>query len=254
VPDDEIFLEPEVIRRLDDVAADLTALGEVLQDEEDLGRVLQRSVEQVNRGVPGADMVSVTVVRDDGQGETVASSDERVWAIDSDQYAAGDGPCLEAARTNHIVRVGVEEALKRWPAFARSARAAGVESYLSSPLVIGTGFAGSLNLYSEKPHGFGDFDVALLKVYITAAAAAIANARRYAMARKLADDLARALDSRATIDQARGILMERRGISAERAFAEMAQESQNANVKLRVIAARLVASVQPPPPPDGINT
>jgi AmiR/NasT family two-component response regulator len=91
-------------------------------------------------------------------------------------------------------------------------------------------------------------------VYITAAAAAIANARRYATARKLADDLARALDSRATIDQARGILMERRGISAERAFAEMAQESQNANVKLRVIAARLVASVQPPPPPDGINT
>jgi GAF domain-containing protein len=254
VPDEEIFLEPDVIRRLDEVAADLAALSEILDDEEDLGRVMQRSVDQVTRGVPGADMASVTVVREDGQGETVASSEERVWAIDSDQYAVGDGPCLEAARTNRIVRVGVEEAYERWPAFARSARAAGVESYLSSPLVIGTEFAGSLNLYSEKPHGFGDFDVALLKVYITASNAAIASSRRYAKARKLADDLTRALDSRATIDLARGILMGRRGISAEEALAELARESQNTNVKLRVIAARLVESVQHPPQPGGINT
>lgn len=41
-------------------------------------------------------------------------------------------------------------------------------------------FVGSLNLYSEQPHGFADFDVALLRLYITAACAAIANARRYA--------------------------------------------------------------------------
>lgn len=253
MPDEKIFLEPDVVRRLDEVAADLAALGEVLDDEEDLGRILQRSVEQVTRGVPGADMASVTVVRDDGQGETVASSEERVWAIDSDQYAAGDGPCLEAARTNQMVRVGVKEAHERWPEFAASARAAGVESYLCCPLVIGTDFAGSLNLYSEKPHGFGDFDVALLKVYITAAGAAIASAWRFAKARKLAEDLAQALDSRATIDQARGILMARRGISAEQAFAELARESQNTNVKLRVIAARLVESAQRPSQPDGIN-
>jgi hypothetical protein len=65
----------------------------------------------------------------------VASSDERVWAIDSDQYAAGDGPCLEAARSGQLVRVSREQAQKRWPEFARSARAAGVASYqpISAP-------------------------------------------------------------------------------------------------------------------------
>jgi GAF domain-containing protein len=240
VPDEDVFPEPDVIRRLDVVASDLSSLSQLLDEEEDLGRVLQRSVDQLARGVPGADMVSVTVLRDDGNGETVASSDERVWAIDSDQYAAGDGPCLEAARTSQVVRTGVEEALRRWPQFARSARAAGVESYLCSPLAIDTEFVGSLNLYSEKPHGFGDFDVVLLKVYVTASIAAIANARRYTKARKLASDLSRALDSRAVIDQARGILMARRGISAEQAFAELARESQNSNVKLRELAARLV--------------
>ena len=78
------------------MTAQLAVLAKVLGEEEDLGRVLQRSVEQVTRGVPGAGMASVTVIRGD-RPETVASSTERVWAIDSDQYAAGDGPCLEAA-------------------------------------------------------------------------------------------------------------------------------------------------------------
>ena len=240
---EEVTEEPELVRRLDGVAADLAALAKILDEEEDLGRVLQRSVEQVTRGVPGADMASVTVMRGD-RGETAASSEERVWAIDSDQYAAGDGPCLEAARTGEIVRVGVEEAHERWPGFARSARAAGVESYLACPLIIGEEFVGSLNLYSEKPHGFGEFDVALLRLYMTAAVAAIANARRVAEARKLTEGLKTAMDSRAVIDQARGVLMARRGISAEQALEELSRQSQNTNVKLRVIAARLVESVR----------
>jgi len=235
--------EPEFVRRLDEVTADLAALAKILDEEEDLGRVLQRSVEQVNHGVPGADMVSVTVMRGD-RGETAASSTERVWAIDSDQYAAGNGPCLEAARTGEIVRVGVEEAHERWPEFARSARAAGVQSYLACPLVIGKEFVGSLNLYSEMPHGFGALDVALLRVYMTATVAAIANARRVTEARKLAEDLKTAMDSRAVIDQARGVLMARLGISAEQALDELSRQSQNTNVKLRVVAARLLESVR----------
>ena len=243
MPSQEAAEEPEFARRLDGVAEDLAALARILDEEEDLGRVLQRSVEQVNHGVPGADMVSVTVMRGD-RGETAASSEERVWAIDSDQYAAGDGPCLEAARTGEIVRVGVEEAHERWPEFARSARAAGVESYLSCPLIIGEDFVGSLNLYSEKPHGFGEFDVALLRLYMTAAVAAIANARRVAEARKLAESLKTAMDSRAVIDQARGVLMARRGISAEQALEELSRQSQNTNVKLRIIAARVLESVR----------
>jgi GAF domain-containing protein len=190
-------------------------------------------------------MASVTVLRGDA-GETVASSDERVWAIDSDQYAAGDGPCLEAARTGEVVRVAVEEALERWPEFARSARAAGVASYLSAPLVIDEEFAGSLNLYSTDPHGFGDLDEALLRLYVTAAIAALASARRYAAARELAENLSRALDSRAVIDQARGVLMAVRGLSAQEAFDELVRQSQNTNNKLRDVAARLMSDVRRP--------
>ena len=240
-PDDQ-----DLLQRLDDVIVALADLSDVLTRTEDLGRVLQRSVEQVTQAIPGADMASVSVLRDDGTAETVASSSQRVWAVDDDQYAAGDGPCLEAARTGRVVRVGVEQATERWPEFARSARAAGVASYLSAPLHVDEEFAGSLNLYSDQAHGFGDLDEALLRLYTTATAAAIANSQRYAKARDLATQLGQALDSRAVIDQARGILMATHGIDAQQAFALLAKESQNTNVKLREVAARLVESISRP--------
>jgi GAF domain-containing protein len=236
---------PEVVRRLDDVTGMLTSLGKLLAAEEELGRVLQRSVDQMTEAVPGADMASVSVLRGD-TGETVASSSEQVWAIDQDQYAAGDGPCLEAARTGEVVRTGVEGASQRWPQFASSARAAGIGSYLCCPLMVDDRFAGSLNLYSEKAHGFADFDVALLRLYSAAACAAIQNARRYAEARELARQLGQALDSRAVIDQAVGALMAQLGLTAEQAFTELSRQSQNTNVKLREIAARLIEGLPRP--------
>ncbi|MGH3158634.1 MAG: ANTAR domain-containing protein [Streptosporangiaceae bacterium] len=246
MPGDQQPAGADVVKRLDEVTGALEDLAGVLQEEEELGRVLQCSVDQVTTAVPGADMVSVTVLRDD-RGETVASSTERVHAIDADQYEARRGPCLEAARTGDVVRTGVEQARERWPEFARSARAAGVESYLSCPLLIDEEFAGTLNLYSEQPHGFADFDVALIRLYVAAAVAAIASARRYTRAREVSVQLRRALDSRAVIDQARGVLMTQRGITAEQALEELSRESQNTNVKLRDIATRLVTDLTRPP-------
>jgi GAF domain-containing protein len=220
----------------------LAALSKALTAE-DLSWALQRAVRQAADGVPGADMVSVTVLCE-GRGETMASTSERVWAIDSDQYAAGEGPCLEAARTNQIVRVGVERAPDRWPVFARSAREAGVQSYLSCPLVIGAELVGSLNLYSEQPHGFDDFDIALLRIYLTAATTALANSRQFAQARRLAEQLAQTLDSRAVIDQASGIVMAQRDIAADQALDVLVRYSQESNIELRVLAAQLVDDVQ----------
>jgi GAF domain-containing protein len=232
----------EVSRRLDEVAGALSDLGDALAREEDLGLVLQRSISQVAAAIPAADMVSVTVLRD-SKAETVASTSERVWAIDSDQYAAGDGPCLEAARTGEIVRVSVETAWDRWPVFARSARAAGVESYLSAPLPVDEKFAGSLNLYSEQAHGFDELDEKLLRLYVAAAVAAIASERRYVAARTAAENLRRALDSRAVIDQAIGVLMATRDIDASEAFRQISRESQNTNVRVREIAARVLETL-----------
>jgi GAF domain-containing protein len=243
VPDYERLNESDVLVRLDEVTDALSGLREVLEREEALGRVLQRGVDLMTSAIPTAAMASVTVLRGE-LAETVACTSERVWAIDSDQYAAGEGPCLEAARTGEMVRASVEQARERWPGFAGSAQKAGVASYLSAPFILDDEFAGSLNLYSDKPDGFGDLDEALLRLYVTAVTAAIAHARRYAEVCSLADQLGQALESREMIGQAVGVLMATRGISAEEAFQELSRQSQNTNTKLREIAAWVVAGAR----------
>jgi GAF domain-containing protein len=253
VLDDKRSLEPDVLERLDGVTAALKGLREVLSREEELGRALQRSVDQITHAVPMATMASVTVLRGHGAAETVACSSARVWAIDSDQYAAGEGPCLEAARTGEIVRVSVEQARERWPQFARSAQQAGVKSYLSAPLMLDDEFAGSLNLYSELPHGFGELDEAFLGLYVAATAAALANARRYTEVRTLADQLGQALESREVIGQAVGVLMATQRISADEAFGVLSRQSQNSNTKLREIAAAIVADARRPAGHDRVT-
>lgn len=243
VPLDERGAGPEVVLRVDEVTDALAGLAGVLNEEAELGRVLQSVVDQAVRVIPGSDMVSISVLpADSSQGvtQTLASSSDRVLEIDAQQYAAGNGPCLEAARTGQIVRVDVEQALRRWPRFARDAQRAGVASYLSAPLSIGERFAGSLNLYGEQVDSFGGFDEALVRLYTMAAAEAIANARRYAQARAEADNLRRALDSRAVIDQAIGVLMVQRGIGPQQAFDELSRTSQNTNTKLRDVAAQII--------------
>jgi GAF domain-containing protein len=246
---DERAEQPDAARRLDEVIAALADMTRVLAAGEDLLRALQRNIGQLASAVPGASMTSVTVLRDGGW-ETVAASSGEAWAIDQDQYAAGDGPCLEAARTSQVVRASEEQARRRWPGFTSSARTARIGSYLSAPLLVDDEFAGSLNLYSEQQHGFADFDVALLRLYVMAAAAAIASSRQHAQARQLASQLSQALDSRAVIDQAIGVLMARDHLTPQQAFAKLSRQSQNTNTKLREVAAGIISSLHHRPWPD----
>ncbi|GAA1479158.1 hypothetical protein GCM10009623_36040 [Nocardioides aestuarii] len=61
-----------------------------------------------------------------------------------------------------------------------------------------------------------------------------------------AEQLREALTSRATIDQAKGILMGRHGVTAEAAFAELVRLSNDSNVRLAEVASALIYQVQHP--------
>lgn len=228
--------------QLNEVTMALDALTAALEDDGALDAALQLVCQQVILVVPGADMASVTLMRD-GTAETAACTDRRMFGIDADQHVAGDGPCLEAAATGEIVRVDVEEAHERWPTFARRAEKAGVASYLSAPLVIDAQHAGALNLYGLQAHGFEEVDRVLVELYLAAAEAALRATARYLVARDQAAQLSAALVSRAAIDQAKGIIMGARGVDAEEAFQLLVAQSQRENVKLHVIAEQLVARV-----------
>ncbi|WP_238598681.1 ANTAR domain-containing protein [Saccharothrix sp. ALI-22-I] len=230
---------------LDEASEALEELAGVLADGQTLNDALQQLVESASRVIPDAENVSVTLVGPQGP-HTAAMTDEKVVDIDIDQYKAGQGPCLEAARIQRPVRVTLEGGRVKWPEFARAAEAAGVQAYLSAPIVIEDEVIGALNLYSSDERAFDPFDEALLRLFVTAASTSITGFRRYERSRRLVEHLQRALESRAEIDQAKGVLMAAHGVDAEDAFSRLVTESQQRNTKLRDVARNLLASVRRP--------
>jgi AmiR/NasT family two-component response regulator len=70
----------------------------------------------------------------------------------------------------------------------------------------------------------------------------LANVQAYWDAQQLSENLAQAMKSRATIEQAKGILMASRGCGADEAFEILVRASQRENRKLRDIAHQIVVS------------
>ncbi len=227
---------------LDDVTGALEALTAILRDEDDFRVLLQQVCAQVRHAVPGVDEASVTLLEGE-RPHTAAATAGRVTELDVDQYRIGDGPCLEAYRTGKIVRTSVAGAEQRWPNFARGAREAGFGSFLAAPLVADKRSAGAVNCYGRQDDGFAAIDAQLLELYTTAVEAVLRTYHRYQDARETAENLRRALSSRAVIDQAKGMLMAIRQVDADDAFALLVEQSQRENAKLRDVAERFVARV-----------
>jgi AmiR/NasT family two-component response regulator len=74
---------------------------------------------------------------------------------------------------------------------------------------------------------------------------ALANAHLYDTQATLAQQLQAAMESRAVIEQAKGIVMGSRRCTAAEAFSILSRISQDTNRKLREVAAELVASATP---------
>jgi GAF domain-containing protein len=237
----------QVIRRLDEVTDALDALSDTLAQEENLAAVLQRLCQQVIKAIPGADMASVTLVRNNHP-VTAAATDGPTQEVDEAQYRSGQGPCLEAATTGRTIRADLTEVQSRWPQFAQLVHHTGVDSYLSAPLFIDSQYHGSLNLYSRQAHGYHQLDATILQLYTTAAEAALRAEQRYLQARHNAEQLRTALTSRAIIDQAKGIVMGAHAVTADEAFNLLVEQSQHENVKLRDIAERLITRIVQPKP------
>ena len=78
------------------------------------------------------------------------------------------------------------------------------------------------------------------------AAVAAGTVQAYRKARKTADNLQIALESRAVIEQAKGILIERHKLTPDRAFEALATVSMGRNVKVRDVAEHLVLTGELP--------
>jgi GAF domain-containing protein len=222
----------------------LRALSRVVFAGRTLEEVLAEITDIARRNIPGTESTSITLIRGD-RGFTAAHSGEMSLAADELQYAHGYGPCLDAGRGNVVLRVDDMRTETRWPDYAAKVQAEGVRSSLSVPLPYQGTSIGALNNYSTEPEAFATPEslAAALEV-AEAIAVAVFNADAHAQLGDQARNMRLAMDSRAVIEQAKGVLMAQRHIDADQAFDVLREASQRYNRKLRDIATGIVASTQ----------
>ena len=216
-----------------------------LESLDDLAPYLERLVQAVNVAIDGCDAVGVTVVMED-RPRTAAYTTAGTLEIDAAQYSVGDGPCLDAFRNGRENLVDFSEAEQRWPAFIEACDPGDVQTLLALPLESGGRRFGALNLYAYAPHAFDHTDLVVVRMAARRAADAVAAAVALVGARAVAGQMEQAMASRAVIEQAKGVIMARHGITETAAFELLRQQSQEQNLKLRVLASQLVAEARSP--------
>jgi GAF domain-containing protein len=162
-----------------------------------------------------------------------ASSGEPPLLLDRLQQKLGDGPCINAARHQSIFRIEDTRQDERWPEFSAEAARLNVRSMLCVPLWADERGLGALSLYGDQAAAFTDLHERVTTLLATFAALALAEAQR-------ADQMHDALGNRDVIGQAKGILMERHGVTADAAFSVLSRVSQAGNIKLAEVAHHLV--------------
>jgi GAF domain-containing protein len=231
--------------------ATLEDLTRLLLEEASLEQLLDQTLELTVRAVRASVSVSVTVVEDDGTYLTLARTDEDAAAADALQHELAAGPCIEAleqAEERYVTDLCSDG---RWPAVAERATELGLRCMLAVPLLVGGRCLGALTVSSPDADGIDAADRELVRRIATPTATTLANGRAYQRVSRLAEQLEEALDSRATIERAKGVLMAREGADADEAFDRLRRASQQHNRKLRDVAQAVVASHEGAHDPGG---
>jgi hypothetical protein len=230
------------------VEAAFAELGRMHLAEASLPMVLQKVADLAQAVIPGRPAVSVTFVVKD-RAETAVYTDTLALDLDESQYGRGYGPCLEAAAGGQLVEITDARTEGRWPDYTAVVVERGVLSSLSVPLPVQEQIRAALNVYSPQPHAFDDAARELAARFASYAGVAVSNVRTFEDMRSRADGLQVAMASRAVIDQAKGVLMERYKLTPDQAFRMLAAASMATNVKLRDVADQLVTTGELPAAP-----
>jgi GAF domain-containing protein len=217
---------------------ELSTLAGLALHQTDLSATLIEICRVATRAVPGAEGASITTIN---QGQpTALASDEWALGLDELQYSEHEGPCLDAYRTGNAFRVNDFTVETRWPAYGPRAAERGAISMISVPMAAESKVVGAVNLYARSQAVFDGHAVSIAQVVAAHAGLASQVAAAFFGHKDLSDNLAAAMRSRATIEQAKGILMDRRNCGPDDAFDVMVQLSSTSNRKLRDVAAALV--------------
>lgn len=241
-------------RRLHMVADDADALSpdlpaarlqDLLVDHPEVQGFLQQLAEFTAEalGTEGDTYCGITLQRSPNEQLTVGSSGEKARSMDEVQYDHDDGPCLHALRVHEEVFITDVCSEDRWPGFMEHIARNRVQAMFCLPLDLEGSARAALNLYAEEASVFSDDYRRVARAFSAQASQALKLAVRMAQHAATAEDLHIVLQTRMEIDLAVGIIMGQDNCSQKEAFDKLRRASNSRNVKVRALAAGMVAGL-----------
>ena len=196
--------------------------------------------------VLAVDAAGLMLAGPDGGLRVIASSSEEMRVLELFEIQSAEGPCLDCFRTGKaVVNQNLTAHGRRWPRFSTEAIATGFHSVEAVPMRLRGSVIGAMNLFHRETGGMADADIASAQALADVATIAILQHRASLEAQALNDQLNHALNSRVTIEQAKGMLAERLDVEMDQAFAKLRSYARNKNLRLSDVALGVVKGTLP---------
>lgn len=177
----------------------------------------------------------------DGRLEFTTAVPEHLIEVERVQIQHQSGPCMDAYVSGKVVPVpDLATSRERWPEYCLVAERLGLVSVAGIPMRLSGNAFGCINLYGSGPRSMTEDDISASVVISDMATNYLINASKLRQQEQLSEQLQHALDSRAIIEQAKGIVANEHDITVEEAFNEIRAYARNRNVTIRSLTEAIV--------------
>jgi GAF domain-containing protein len=225
------------LRQALDQLADLRTAPVTVED------ALERVVESAD-ALFGVDGTALMLIDRDQVLRSLAASDRRATLLEDLEDEHGEGPCADAFADKQPVAADDLAADDRWPAFAPAAATSGLLAVLASPIPYSDQAVGVVAVLAAQPHPWTEAEQEAIVAFTELVAILVLNAMEARERGRLAGELQGALDSRVVIEQAKGVLVGRHGLTTREAFERLRGQARDQRRPLAEVARSVVSAAE----------
>jgi GAF domain-containing protein len=192
----------------------------------------------------GVDGTALMLIDRDQALRNLAASDARAALLERLQAEHGEGPCVDAFEDKEPVAAGDLATDDRWPSFGPAAAGGGLLAVLASPIPYSDHAVGVVAVFAGEAHQWAEAEREAIVAFTELVALLVLNAMQAAERGKLAGELQVALDSRVVIEQAKGVLVGRHGITTRQAFERLRRQARDQRRPLSEVARAVVSAAE----------
>jgi len=192
----------------------------------------------------GVDGTTLMLVDRDQALRNLAASDRRAAVLEELQATHGEGPCVDAFDDKQPVAADDLGREDRWPAFSPDAARRRLLAVLASPIPYSEQAVGVVAVFAAQPHPWTEAEREAIVAFTELVALLILNAMQARERGRVAAELQVALDSRVVIEQAKGVLVGRHGLTTRQAFERLRRQARDQRRPLSEVARAVVDAAE----------